>query len=260
MRIAVIDSKTELGVEAARRAAELLVQSIQKNAVGRFIAATGVSQFEFLAALRNHTEIAWNRTEMFHLDEYLGISATHPASFRRYLQERIVNEVHPRKVWFIQGDTNDPPAECQRLEKLIRTHPIDVAFVGIGENGHLAFNDPPADFTTKRSYIIVQLDAQCRAQQLGEGWFSGLDEVPTHAISMSVFQILQARTILCICPDLRKAHAVKACLAKSSPISPMNPASILRTHSNVEIFLDTASASLLSSEDLRERSQESYLY
>jgi len=181
---------------------------------------------------------------MFHLDEYVGIAETHPASFRRYLRERIVERVHPAAFHFLAGDAADAAAECRRVGALLEQRPVDVAFVGIGENGHLAFNDPPADFTTEEPYLVVELDEPCRRQQLGEGWFASLSDVPRRAISMSVRQILKAREILCIVPDARKAQAVRDCL--DGPVSPLHPSSILQTHQRTTLYLDRDSAALSS--------------
>ena len=197
----------------------------------------------FLAALTADKTIDWDNTTMFHLDEYIGIPETHPASFRKYLRERLVDIVQPGTVHFLDGEADEPQAECDRLNRIISQHQIDVAFVGIGENGHLAFNDPPADFETEDPYILVELDEACRLQQVGEGWFTGLDEVPSQAISMSIRQIMKAQTIICTVPDERKAEAVRNCL--HGEITPMHPASILQTHPDCTVFLDAGSASLL---------------
>jgi len=181
---------------------------------------------------------------MFHLDEYIGLSEDHPASFRRYLQERLISKVHPGKVFLIAGDAPGSEEECERLNDIISQYEIDVAFVGIGENGHLAFNDPPADFETEKPYIIVELDTACRRQQLGEGWFNSLEEVPQKAISMSVNQIMKAKNIICTVPDKRKAQAVKDCFG-GEEISPYYPASILKRHDHCYVFLDEQSAMYL---------------
>jgi glucosamine-6-phosphate deaminase len=207
------------------------------------IAATGASQFDFLAALTALLDVDWGRVEMFHLDEYVGIPDTHPASFRRYLRERVVEKVHPRVFHYLAGDAADPAAECRRVGALLVRAPVDVAFVGIGENGHLAFNDPPADFDTDEPYLIVELDEPCRRQQLGEGWFESLAQVPRRAISMSIRQILKSREILCVVPDARKARAVAECLG--GEVTPLHPSSILQTHPATTVFLDRDSAALL---------------
>jgi glucosamine-6-phosphate deaminase len=185
---------------------------------------------------------------MFHLDEYIGLPADHPASFRRYLQERLIGKTGMTHVHLLDGQ-QDPEHVCDEAGRAIAAAPIDIAFVGIGENAHLAFNDPPADFETERPYIIVTLDEPCRQQQVGEGWFASLAEVPKRAISMSVRQILKAHVILCIVPDARKAHAVH--LSVAGPVTPQAPASILQTHADTTLFLDTASASRLSQDVLR---------
>jgi glucosamine-6-phosphate deaminase len=243
MKTQVLNTKKECGAVAADRAAEILRNAITTKGHATFVAATGASQFDFLDDLTQQASIDWERTTMFHLDEYIGLSEDHPASFRRYLRERVIDRVHPGTVHLIQGDARDPHAECDRLNGVISRQTIDVAFVGIGENGHLAFNDPPADFDIEDPYIVVELDETCRKQQLGEGWFSSVDEVPRRAISMSIQQILKARVIVCVVPDKRKARAVKQCL--QGEVSPWHPASILREHSNTFLYLDTDSASLL---------------
>jgi glucosamine-6-phosphate deaminase len=241
--VRVLDTKQDLGRAAAERAAAAIGEAIARNAEARVIAATGASQFEFLDALTATPGVEWGRVDMFHLDEYVGISDRHPASFRRYLRERIVEKVHPRAFHFLAGDAADPVAECRRVGALLARTPIDAAFVGIGENGHLAFNDPPADFETEEPYLVVGLDDACRRQQLGEGWFATLDDVPRRAISMSIRQILKAREILCVVPDARKAKAVRDCL--EGEVTPVHPSSILQTHPATTVYLDRESAALL---------------
>ena len=245
MVIKVYDDKASLGRAAAEQAANSLRVAIQRNAKARIIAATGASQFEFLDALTAMPNIDWPRVEMFHLDEYIGLPASHPASFRKYLRERLISKTGITKYHFLDGE-GDVAKIVREVSTDLTAAPIDVAFVGIGENGHLAFNDPPADFQTDEPYIIVDLDEPCRRQQVGEGWFKDLSEVPARAISMSVRQILKAKEILCIVPDARKAKAVKACF--EGEIGPMVPASILRQHANTTVFLDQYSAALLSPE------------
>jgi glucosamine-6-phosphate deaminase len=245
MDIRVFDSKQDLGRAAAERAAAAIAEAIVRAGEARVIAATGVSQFEFLDALTATPGVDWSRVEMFHLDEYVGVPDTHPASFRRYLRERIVERVHPRAFHFLAGDAADPGAECRRVGERLAGSPIDVAFVGIGENGHLAFNDPPADFETEVPYLVVDLDDACRRQQMGEGWFASLEDVPRRAISMSIRQILKAREILCVVPDARKAKAVRDCL--EGEVSPAHPSSILQTHPATTVYLDRDSAALLRS-------------
>lgn len=244
MKIYILNSKENMGKAAAEKAAEILRKAIKEKGKANFIAATGASQFEFLDHLTKITSLDWGKTTMFHLDEYIGLSEDHPASFRRYLQERLISKVHPGKVFLIAGDAPDPEEECERLNDIISQYEIDVAFVGIGENGHLAFNDPPADFETEKPYIIVELDTACRRQQLGEGWFNSLEEVPQKAISMSVKQIMKAKNIICTVPDKRKAQAVKDCFG-GEEISPYYPASILKRHDHCYVFLDEQSAMYL---------------
>ena len=244
MDVRVFETKAEMGQAAALDAAAILREAIAGKGMAHVIAATGASQFEFLDALTAMPRLDWSKVACFHLDEYVGLPETHPASFRRYLKERIVARIHPGAFHFIEGDAAEPAVEARRVGRLIRTCAIDVAFVGIGENGHLAFNDPPADFETEEPYLVVTLDDACRRQQLGEGWFAGLEDVPKQAISMSVRQILKAERILCVVPDARKARAVRAC--REEEVGPERPASILRTHPRTTLFLDRASAGLLT--------------
>jgi len=244
MNVAIFNSRQELAESAAGEAACIIRQAIGERGQTNVIAATGASQFEFLDALVRQPNIDWAKTVFFHLDEYVGMVASHPASFRRYLQKRIVDRVRPGAFHFVEGDSPDPSAECVRIGEIISRHTIDAAFVGIGENGHLAFNDPPANFETEEPYLLVQLDEQCRRQQVGEGWFKTINDVPTQAISMSVQQILKARNILCVAPEGRKAQAVRDCLELE--VSPLRPASILQQHPRTTFYLDRDSASLLS--------------
>lgn len=244
LMVKVYENKNSMGKAAAEEAAKILVDAIKEKGKATFIAATGASQFEFLENLTSISSIDWSKTTMFHLDEYIGFPETHPASFGKYLKEKLINKVHPGNVYLIKGDAKSPELECERLGKIIIQKEIDVAFVGIGENGHLAFNDPPADFDTKKPYLVVELDDACRKQQLGEGWFKSFDEVPKRAISMSIEQIMKSKKIICTVPDKRKAKAVKNCLEEE--ISPLCPASILRKHPQVYFYLDKNSASLIN--------------
>ncbi len=253
MIVKVSESKVQLGAVAAARAATAIKRAVAEKGYARIIAATGASQFEFLEALTASPGVEWEKVEMFHLDEYVGISNDHPASFRKYLLERLIWKTGIKKYHLLDGESN-PSETAAVVGKELNAQPIDVAFVGIGENGHLAFNDPPADFKTEEPYLIVNLDKACRMQQVGEGWFASLEEVPTQAISMSVRQILKAHEILCVVPDARKAKAVKGTL--EIQISPTIPASILREHPKTFMFLDTESASLLAPETLRRYSEE----
>ncbi len=240
----VFKTAEELGSAAAGLAAEQIKAAIEDRAQANIIIATGTSQFETLKALTETAGVDWSKVTMFHLDEYIGLDMSHPASFRGYLKERFVDKVGNLKAaHFVNADASDPAAECERLGRIIAEHPIDVALVGIGENGHLAFNDPPADFETEQAYIIVDLDERCRKQQLGEGWFETLDDVPKQAISMGIRQIAKSGSIIVSVPDLRKAEAVKCTL--EGEVSEMCPASILQQHANCGIFLDEPAASLL---------------
>ena len=224
---------------AAQHAAESLRALLAAKPSVRLLAATGASQFEFLEQLRAEQGIDWPRVELFHLDEYVGISATHPASFAKYIKERIIQPFGIVKYHLLDG-TRDPHQIAAEMSQAISAAPIDVAFCGIGENGHLAFNDPPADFETDVPYLVVNLDEACRRQQVGEGWFTGLDDVPKQALSISIRQLMKAHEIICVVPDARKANAVKLCV--TGPVSPDAPASILRVHPNATIYLDPASA------------------
>ena len=204
--------------------------------------ATGASQFEFLEALTSRPDIDWSRVEMFHLDEYIGLPADHPASFRRFLLERLIRPADIRRYHLLDGEA-DPAEVCERVGRALQSAPIDCAFIGIGENGHLAFNDPPADFSTDEPYIVVELDAACRQQQVGEGWFPSIADVPSRAITVSIQGLLDSREIICIVPDARKAQAVQRCL--EGPVTPDAPASVLQTHPDTTVYLDSASAALL---------------
>lgn len=246
MNVRIFETKEELGRQAAADGTELIRQAHALRGEANIILATGASQFEVLAALVQADVIDWSRVTCFHLDEYVGMPITHDASFRKYLKERFVDRLpQPPAAFHYLNAEQDCQAECQRLGDLIRQHPIDVAFIGIGENGHLAFNDPPADFETEEPYLVVDLDEACRKQQLGEGWFPTLDDVPKQAISMSVRQILKSSHIVCSVPDERKAKAVKG--AVEGPVTPDLPASILQQHDQTTIYLDKPAASLLKS-------------
>ena len=244
MDIDISETRQGCGKKAAAHGAGLLRKTIAESGAANIVVATGASQFEMLDALVQADGIDWTLVTGFHLDEYIGMPMTHPASFRRYLKERFVNRLpSPPAAFHYVGGEADPEAECRRLGRVISAHPIDAAFIGIGENGHLAFNDPPADFETTEPYLVVDLDEACRRQQLGEGWFPTLDDVPARAISMSVHQIIQSAAIVCTVPDQRKAQAVKA--AVEGPVTPQCPSSVLQQHPAATLFLDSASASLL---------------
>jgi len=245
MNIRIYKNREELGKEAASDAAGIIENAIRVNGRVILVFATGTSQFEMLKYLVGKPGIDWTKVVLFHLDEYIGIPADHPASFRRYIQDRIIDKVRPlKKVYLIDGESSDPNEECQRLGKSLSSVSVDLVLAGIGENGHLAFNDPPADFTTEEPFILVTLDRICRQQQLGEGWFKTLKEVPEKAITMSISQIMKSRRIICVVPDKRKASAVKNCLERE--VSNQYPASVLQEHSGCTIYLDHDSASMLT--------------
>lgn len=242
MNVIISDNAQSLGEKAGHKAAELINSAIREKGQANIILATGASQFETLSTLIKQ-EVDWSKVVMFHLDEYIGLPETSPASFRKYLKERFISKTSPLKAAYLINGEVDPVAECERLNRIIEQHPIDVALVGIGENGHLAFNDPPADFDIETPYLIVTLDRECRQQQFNEGWFPSIDDVPERAISMSVKQICKSTHIICSVPDNRKARAVKNTLEEK--VSNLVPASILQLHQHCLFYLDRLSASLL---------------
>jgi glucosamine-6-phosphate deaminase len=244
MLVKVFGDRVTLGQSAAEQAAAAIRRAIAERGQARIIAATAASQLEFLDALTKTPGIDWSKVEAFHLDEYIGLPVTHPGSFRKMLLEQLVRKTGITQYHLLDGDSADPSEVAGRVGKQLASTPVDIAFLGIGENGHIAFNDPPADFETEEPYIIVNLDEACRQQQVGEAWFADISQVPQRAISMSARQILKAREILAVVPGPRKAQAVKLCL--EGTVSPMAPASILRRHPNATVYLDTHSAALLS--------------
>ena len=244
MHVEIHDDKAALGAAAAEGAGASLRRTIATQGSARVIFATGASQYEFLAALLKVPGVDWRAVTAFHLDEYLGLLAQHPASFRRYLRERLFDHLPFGAIHLLQGDAPDPRAECRRYAGLLAAAPVDLACIGIGENGHLAFNDPPADLQTPELVRIVELDEACRRQQVGEGHFATVNDVPGRALSLSIPAILAAREISCAVPDLRKAQAVRGSL--EGPITPQCPGSALRKHSHVRLYLDRDSASLLA--------------
>jgi len=246
MLLKLLDNADLLAETAAEHAATAISVAIEKHGRCRIVVATGASQFPFLEKLTARSDVDWSKVEAFHLDEYVGLPMTHPGSFRKMLLERVVQPTGIQKYNLVEGDAPDLPAAIRDLGIRLNAAAVDLAFVGIGENGHIAFNDPPANFETQEPYIIVELDEACRRQQVGEGWFASLAEVPTRAVSMSPRQILKAHEIIAVVPDLRKAEAVKKCL--QGPVSPAAPASILREHRNTTLYLDRNSASLLDSD------------
>jgi glucosamine-6-phosphate deaminase len=242
MEVRTFRDKNSMAEAAASHAAASIREAIQRNGHARILVATGTSQLEFHELLMKAHEIDWSLVELFQLDEYIGLPISHPASFHKILSERFVQRTGITKSHLLNGEI-EPQETIRRVGSALMAAPIDVAFVGIGENGHLAFNDPPADFETEDPYLIVELADACRRQQVGEGWFTTLSDVPKKAISISVRQILKSREILVIAPDSRKAEAVKASL--EGDITPMVPASILRRHERTTLYLDSQSAALL---------------
>jgi glucosamine-6-phosphate deaminase len=243
MLLRIFNDKISLGNAAAEQAATAIQNAIKERGQARIIAATAASQREFLNALTQMPNIDWKKVEAFHLDEYIGLPITHPGSFRKMLMEQLVSRTGISHYHLLDGDAADPQAVVREVGRQLASSPIDIAFLGIGENGHIAFNDPPADFNVEDPYIIVELDEACRQQQVGEAWFNDISQVPKNAISMSAQQILKAKEIFAVVPDKRKAQAIKLCF--EGEISPMAPASILRRHPNATVYLDRGSASLL---------------
>lgn len=238
------ETKQSLGQAAARMAADGINDAIAKQGQATIVVATGASQFEFLTALVGHKDVDWSRVVAFHLDEYIGMPETHPASFRKYLKERFLAHLPQLgALHLIVGDAPDLAGEIARINKLVEEHTIDLVLAGIGENGHLAFNDPPADFEAVEAFKVVPLDERCRGQQFGEGWFATLDDVPREAISMTIPRIFSGRKVILSVPDLRKANAVRE--AVTGPVTPMCPASVLQNHPDCHLFLDRDSSSLL---------------
>lgn len=241
LKIRAYETAEKMGEAAADFTAQHIQSVITEKGHVNLMLATGASQFTFLDALKNIDSVDWSKITTFHLDEYIGISSDHKASFRKYLHERIIDEVNPREAYFLEGDADDIPGEIKRYEALLQEHPIDIACIGIGENGHIAFNDPPiADFDDPKLVKVVELDEKSRQQQVGEGWFDSIEDVPRQALSLTIPAIMNSRVISCVVPDSRKAGAVNNALY--GPISTDCPASILRTHSNAVLFLDRHSA------------------
>lgn len=246
MHIGIFENLDSLGKHAADIGAQGIRDAIAAKGEANIILATGASQFSMLEHLIQEPGIDWSLVTIFHLDEYVGMSISHPASFRKYMKERVVEKLPTLKKFnYIGADAVPLKNELARLAALIKEKPIDVAFIGIGENGHLAFNDPPADFETEEPYIVVDLDEKCRMQQVGEGWFKGLSDVPAQAVSMSIRQIMKSKTIVCTVPDSRKKEAVA--MALNAPISPVAPCSIMRRHPSCYLMLDYPAAELILS-------------
>ena len=254
MRIKTFDDRSSASRAAAEQAAVAIRRAITEQGGARIVAATAASQIDFLDALTRMTGIDWRLVEVFHLDEYVGLPITHPGSFRKMLLQQLISKTGVTNYHLLEGDADDPAEAARNVGRIIASRAVDIAFLGIGENGHIAFNDPPADFEMEEPYIVVELDEACRRQQVGEAWFADISQVPKQAISMSVQQILKAKEILAVVPDTRKAKAVQLCF--EGEISPMAPASILRTHPDATIYLDKDSASLLSAATLNRFADE----
>jgi len=240
MKVEVFKTSDELGQAAAAVAADILRQTIAQKGKARLLLSTGASQFDTIKHLVTF-DLAWDKVEMFHLDEYVNLPEQHPASFRKYLKERFVNIVKPKQAYFVNGE-GDVTRNIAELTAALQSEPIDVALIGIGENAHIAFNDPPADFNTQVAYKVVDLDEKCKQQQVGEGWFATVADVPAQAITMSVHQIMQSKVILSCVPRDVKAMAIKQTL--ESDVTPLVPATILKTHANWTLFVDQDSAAL----------------
>ena len=240
MKIRVFKTSEELGKAAADYAAEVLKRAIREKGRARLVLSTGASQFDTLKALVKQ-DVDWSKVEMFHLDEYIGLPESHPASFRKYLKERFVNLINLKKAHFIDGEGNIEKCIGQLTEE-IKKEPVDLALIGIGENTHLAFNDPPADFDTRESFIVVELDEDCKKQQVGEGWFDTLDYVPKKAVTMTVHQIMQSNVIISCVPYKAKAKAIK--LTLENELTNMIPSTMLKRHKDCTLFIDEDSASL----------------
>ncbi len=238
MHLHVYHTPEEMGQGAAIQIAKQLNKAIALRGEARLLLSTGASQFPMFEALQKQI-VDWQCVELFHLDEYIGLPESHPASFRRYLKERFICDLPLKEVHLISGE-GDIAATIAQLNEEVSKKPIDVGVVGIGENGHIAFNDPPADFETCEPYLVVTLDERCKQQQVGEGWFGSLDEVPKQAISMSVHQILKCEHIISVVPHAVKAQAVKNTL--QGEVSPLVPATALKTHADWNLYLDAASA------------------
>lgn len=244
MQLIISNTKEELGVKSAIHTANLVKEAIKKQGYARILLSTGASQFPFFLEFVKQ-DIDWSKVEMFHLDEYVGISEDHPASFKRYLLDRFVNIVKPGKVCLINGLKN-PEEEIKRITALLREKPIDVGLIGIGENAHIAFNDPPADFDDENAYKIVTLDERCLLQQVGEGWFKSVDETYKRAISMTCKEIMKCKNIISVVPYKVKNEAVYKTLTLD--LSPLVPATLLKKHENFSLYVDSDSASLLTEE------------
>lgn len=239
MEIAIYEHPEQTGLEAARAGAQIVREAIRIQGKARIVLSTGASQFEFLKAFVR-MDVDWSKVEMFHLDEYIALPESHPASFRKYLKERFLQFAPVGKAWLVNGEA-DPVETVRELNREISSAPVDLAFIGIGENGHIAFNDPPANFDIDDPYMIVNLSDTCKAQQVNEGWFAGVDDVPKQAISMTVRQIMRSRHIVSVVPHSAKASAIANTVNRE--VDSQYPSTMLKTHPNWKLFLDKESAS-----------------
>lgn len=246
LTVKVADTVAEMAMSAASCAADAVRTAIESRGAANVMLATGNSQLEFLAELVKIRDLDWTRVRAFHMDEYVGLGPEHPASFQRYMRERVAALLPVGEFDYLSGDTGDPEREAERYEAALRAHPLDLCCAGIGENGHLAFNDPPvADFDDPRDVKVVALEPESRHQQVGEGHFATIDDVPTHAITVTIPALLRAGRVLVIVPEARKAAPVHTALY--GPVSVACPASILRRHANATLFLDAESSARLES-------------
>lgn len=248
MKLIVHNTKEELGLASAKHAASLIGEAIEKQGYARILLSTGASQFPFFTEFVKQP-IDWSKVEMFHLDEYVGISENHPASFKRYLLDRFVNIVHPGYYYLINGE-KDPEETIAELTAILNEKPVDVGLIGIGENAHIAFNDPPADFDDPRAYKVVTLDDRCLQQQIGEGWFKTVEETYKQAISMTCSQIMKCRHILCVVPYKVKAEAIYNTLSRE--VTPEVPATLMKRHADCTVYTDADSSALLTEELIAE--------
>ncbi|MBE5751949.1 MAG: glucosamine-6-phosphate deaminase [Clostridiales bacterium] len=247
MKLIIKQTKEEMGKLAAQHTAKLINEAIAKQGYARILLSTGASQFPFFDEIVKEN-VDWSKVEMFHLDEYVGISEDHPASFKRYLLDRFVNKVNPGKAYLINGQGN-PEETIANLTALLNDKPVDVGLIGIGENAHIAFNDPPADFYDTRAYKVVTLDQRCLQQQIGEGWFKNVEETYKQAISMTCPQIMKCKSIISVVPYKVKAEAIYNTLTRD--LTPEVPATLLKQHADCTVYCDADSASLLTDDVIK---------
>ena len=245
MKLSISPNSAEMGKKAAEAVAEMICRYVSEQGEARIMVSTGQSQFEFFEALVS-MDIPWDKVEIFHLDEYVALPLSHPASFRKYLKERFIDRISGGTMHYISGE-GDVDAMIAEISAAISEKPIDIGVIGIGENAHIAFNDPPADFDTQAAFHVVKLDDKCRRQQVGEGWFATVDDVPQYAISATVSQIMACRNIVSVVPHKVKADAIRKTL-ETNGVTNLIPATIMKQHDNWLLFADEDSASQLSKE------------